>query len=236
MIKIELKTIAGEVAFTWESNRNTVKETVKQLLKENAGKIINKINLSGYDLSNIDFSNSKFYNSKFDNSQFYNSKFDNSKFYNSQFDNSKFYNSKFDNSKFDNSKFYNSKFDNSKFDNSKFDNKSFKSLKESGALESIRFDFFGRMLVLKSEVEALKQSLIKGEINGSSYTGQCCCFMGTVAKSANCEYTELPGIKPDASSDTERWFMAIKIGDTPKNSLFVKQTVEWINQFQKLTK
>ena len=125
MIKIELKNIFGEIAFTWESEKNTIKETVEKLLKDNLGNWIKGINLSGYNLSNIDFSNSKFYNS-----QFYNSQFDNSKFDNSKFDNSKFYNSKFDNSKFYNSQFYNSQFyniqfDNSQFDNSKFDNSKF---------------------------------------------------------------------------------------------------------------
>ncbi len=135
MKKIEIKTILGEVCFSWESEKNTVKETVIELLKANKGKWIEKVNLSEMDLSGIDFSNSKFdnskfFNSKFYNSQFYNSKFYNSKFYNSQFDNSKFYNSQFDNSQFynsqfDNSQFYNSKFDNSKFYNSKFYNSQF---------------------------------------------------------------------------------------------------------------
>jgi len=246
MKKIEIKTILGEVCFSWESEKNTVKETVEKFLKENLGTIIKNVDLSGKNLSNIDFSNSqfdnsqfynsqfynsKFYNSKFYNSQFYNSKFDNSKFYNSQFYNSKFYNSQFDNSQFDNSKFYNSKFYNSQFDNSKFDNSTFLSLKNSGALEPVRFDFFGRMLVLKNEVPALRKSLVDGKVNGSTYTGTCCCFMGTIANAANCQYTKLKGIQPDASSDTERWFMGIKEGDTPENSEIVKYTVEMIDEF-----
>ena len=44
MIKIELKTIGGEIAFTWECQKNTVKETVEKFLKENLGKWIEKIN------------------------------------------------------------------------------------------------------------------------------------------------------------------------------------------------
>jgi uncharacterized protein YjbI with pentapeptide repeats len=287
-IKIEIKTIFGKILFSHESEENTVKKTVAELLKEKKGEWIEEADLSNLDLSGIDFSNSKFDNSTFDNSKFYNSKFYNSKFYNSTFDNSKFYNSKFYNSTFDNSTFYNSKFYNSTFDNSKFynskfynstfdnstfynskfynstfdnstfynskfynstfdnskfynskfynstfDSPSFISLKESGALEPIRCDFFGRMLILKKEVPALRQALVDGKVNGSAYEGECSCFMGTVANARHCKYNAIPELKPDINSDTERWFMAISKGDTPETSPIVKQTVEWIDEFKK---
>ncbi|HEV7736234.1 MAG TPA: hypothetical protein VGO47_02535 [Chlamydiales bacterium] len=107
-----------------------------------------------------------------------------------------------------------------------------KNLKDSGALEPVRFDFFGRMLVLKNEVPFLKKALIDGKVDGSSYTSKCSCFMGTAAQAKGCSYELIPGIKPDASSDTERWFMGISEGDTPANSEIVKLTVEWIEEFQ----
>jgi len=267
MTKIQIKTSLGSIFFEHESQGNSVKETVKELLKAKKGQWIEQVDLSNYDLSGIDFSNSQFYNSQFDNSKFYNSQFYNSKFDNSQFDNSQFYNSKFDNSQFYNSKFYNSKFYNSKFDNSQFDNSqfdnsqfynskfynskfdnsqfynskfynskfdevSFSNLKNSGALEPIRCDFFGRLLILKSEVGYLKTALQKGRVNGSAYEGECSCFMGTIANAKKCTYKQLVGLKPDSSSDTERWFFSIKKGDTPDNSLFVKQTIEWIEEFE----
>jgi hypothetical protein len=231
-IKFQIKSIAGAILFEWEQEDNTMRTTVEKFLAEKEGSLIKDANLSGLDLSNIDFSNSKFDNSKFDNSKFYNSQFDNSKFYNSKFDNSQFYNSQFYNSQFDNSQFYNSQFDNSQFYNSQFDSASINNLKASGALEPVRFDFFGRLLVLKNEVAFLKQALIEGRVDGSTYTKECSCFMGTAARAKKCSHTELPGIKPDASSDTERWFMGISKGDTPENSEIVKLTLEWIEEFE----
>jgi hypothetical protein len=44
-------------------------------------------------------------------------------------------------------------------------------------LDSIRFDFFGRMLVLKDEVQFLKQSLIDGLIDGSQYEGNVAALL-----------------------------------------------------------
>jgi uncharacterized protein YjbI with pentapeptide repeats len=204
---------------------------------------------SRFDNSRFDnssFDNSRFYNSRFDNSGFYNSRFDNSRFYNSRFDNSSFYNSsfdnsRFDNSRFDNSRFYNSSFDNSRFDNSRFDNSSFDSVSaesalKTGALESVKNDFFGRMLRQKNEVPFLKQAIIDGKINGSQYEGDCCCFVGTIAKAAHCNYKELPKLKPDSDSPTEKWFMALRPGYTPANNSVAKITFDWIEEFESYIK
>jgi len=91
------------------------------------------------------------------------------------------------------------------------------------------------MLMQKHEVPALKQSLIKGEISGTAYTGECCCFMGTLAKAAKCSYTEMPsGLKPDANSSTEMWFWGIRKGHTPENNQLAKITLGWIEEFEKL--
>ena len=91
------------------------------------------------------------------------------------------------------------------------------------------------MLALKNEVKFLKEELIAGHINGSSYTGNCACFIGTIAKGSQCDYQSLL-VKPDINSHTERWFISIKTGDTPENSLFAKQTLEWIKEFENLVK
>jgi hypothetical protein len=131
----------GKVLFEYKSENNTIKETVKELLKEYSGKTIKDIDLSNMNLSGISFDNSRFDNSSFYNSSFYNSRFYNSSFYNSRFDNSRFYNSSFYNSRFDNSSFYNSRFDNSRFDNSSFDNSSFYNSRfDNSRFYNSRFD------------------------------------------------------------------------------------------------
>jgi hypothetical protein len=103
-------------------------------------------------------------------------------------------------------------------------------------LSRIKMDFFGRMLLAKHEIPALREKLIAGEINGSSYDGECACFVGTIANKCHLNYTNLPLLKPDSNSDTELWFLAIKPGMTPENNPVCKITLEWIDQFLTLIK
>ncbi len=235
-LKIQIKTIAGELFFEYEKEGNTIKDTVHEMLKAFKGKIITGVDLSGQDLSGVEFDNSKFDNSKFDNSKFDNSKFYNSKFYNSKFDNSKFYNSTFYNSKFYNSTFYNSKFYNSKFYNSKFYNSTFDAVSvESaylcGGLDSVKADLWLVLLPLKAEIPALKQSILEGKIDGSTYTGSCACLMGTIGNNCGKAYTDL-GIKPNSQRPIEKWFMAFKPGHTPENHPMINLTYRWIEELE----
>jgi len=101
-------------------------------------------------------------------------------------------------------------------------------------LSKIKYDFFGRLLTQKEEVEYLKQKLINGEVDGSFYQGDCCCFVGTIAKAKKCNYKDLNGLPPDASSTTESWFLGIKKGYTPDNSQISKITLNWIEEFESM--
>jgi len=112
-----------------------------------------------------------------------------------------------------------------------------KCLIESGQLsklDSARNDFWAKLLVLKNEIPAFKEKLISGEIDGSCYEGECCCLVGTFANIRGVNYTKLDGIYPDSNSPTERWFLGIKKGDNPENSIIVKTTLDWIEQFELL--
>ena len=103
---------------------------------------------------------------------------------------------------------------------------------EDANLESIRSDFFFRLVLAEGEVPFLYDSLMRGKINGSSYTGECCCFVGTIANARKENYEELTcGLKPDSSSPTERWFLAIREGDRPYNNKISQITVEWIREW-----
>jgi uncharacterized protein YjbI with pentapeptide repeats len=252
-IKETVKAMLAKFAGQWMNNVDLSGQDLSGIDFSNSTFYNSKFYNSKFDNStfyNSKFYNSTFYKSTFDNSTFYNSTFYNSKFYkstfdNSTFDNSTFYNSKFYNSKFykstfDNSTFYNSKFYNSTFDNSTFDNSTFykstaRSAVESGALDSIKMDFFGRMLLAQHEIPALRQAIVDGKVSGSSYEGECCCFVGTVAKIAGCHYNSLPRLKPDSNSDTEKWFYGIQKGYTPENNEIARITVAWIDEFLLLT-
>jgi hypothetical protein len=96
----------------------------------------------------------------------------------------------------------------------------------------IKKDFFERLQVAKSEVAGLYESIVRGEVDGSSYTGECACFVGTVANIRKEDFDSMSiNLKPDFESPTERWFFAIKKGDTPENSQISKITSEWVEGF-----
>ncbi len=98
-------------------------------------------------------------------------------------------------------------------------------------LSSIMYDFFGRLSVVPNEAKALLDAIKKGKIKGSSYEGDCCCFVGTVANNMGVFYQNVPGLKPDQRSQTERWFLGIKEGDTPQTSQISAITAGWVESF-----
>jgi hypothetical protein len=59
--------------------------------------------------------------------------------------------------------------------------------------------------------------------------------VGTIAKVQGVKYGELDnliGLKDQSNSLTERWFMAIKPGDTEDNPI-VKITADWMREWAK---
>ena len=80
-----------------------------------------------------------------------------------------------------------------------------------------------------AEVPALLGALRAGHVDGSTYTGECACLVGTMERAAidAGRRIDLPH-RPERLA--ERWFMAIRKGDTPENSAvcaITAQYVEW---------
>ncbi|MBA3580789.1 MAG: pentapeptide repeat-containing protein [Gemmatimonadaceae bacterium] len=98
-------------------------------------------------------------------------------------------------------------------------------------LRSIRADFFDVLMVVPREVGGLRAALVEGRIDGSTYTGDCACLVGTIAHVAGLDHCKIPGLKPNSSRPAERWFFAIQPGDTPETSQVAAITLEWIDQF-----
>ena len=73
--------------------------------------------------------------------------------------------------------------------------------------------------------------MIEGRIDGFYYEGECACLVGTISKIKNINYTKIDSIIPDDTRPIERWFLAIKQGETPSNSPFSKIILEWIDEF-----
>ena len=95
----------------------------------------------------------------------------------------------------------------------------------------IRDDLWSVLAGAPAEVEGLRQAIIEGRIDGSTYSGECACLITTLAKVRGCDYQQLPFVKPNSSRLIERWFTNISPGDTPEKSPITKLTLEWVDTF-----
>lgn len=102
----------------------------------------------------------------------------------------------------------------------------------SGAyLTPIRDDLWAVLSAAPTEVEGLRDALVNGRVNGSTYSGECACLVGTIANVRGVSYVNLGILQPNSSRPIERFFLSIKEGDTPQTSEPVKLAVEWIDDW-----
>ena len=103
-------------------------------------------------------------------------------------------------------------------------------------LRYVRDDLFAVLSAVPSEVDGLLSAVREGRVDGSTYTGDCCCLVGTVAAVRGCDYTKVPNLAPDASRPAEAFFTAIKSGDTPAtnqaSALVEGWIVEWLTRMR----
>jgi hypothetical protein len=82
------------------------------------------------------------------------------------------------------------------------------------------------------EIPALKLALTDGKVDGSTYSGECACLCGTIANERKCTVENLVSIKADANRPIERFFLAIRPGNTPENNQAAKIAYQWIEEFE----
>ena len=105
-------------------------------------------------------------------------------------------------------------------------------------LTGFKTDLIAEILKLPNELENLRETLIAGKIDGSTYTGECACLAGTIANHRKIEgmssgkEIQENGIAfiADSSSPREQWFMNIRKGDTPETNHCAKFALEWIDE------
>ena len=98
-------------------------------------------------------------------------------------------------------------------------------------LAPIKHDLWAVLSSAPVEVEGLRKAILNGKIDGSSYEGECACLVGTIANVRGKNYKFLGCLKPDSFRPAERFFLAIKTGDTPETSQFSKLALEWIDEW-----
>jgi hypothetical protein len=102
---------------------------------------------------------------------------------------------------------------------------------EGANLQPIRDDLWAVLSSAPHEVEGLRQAVIDGKIDGSTYTGICACLVGTIAKVAKKSHLDLPTLKPNSRRPAEIWFLMIKEGDKPKTNNASKLALQWIDEW-----
>ena len=101
----------------------------------------------------------------------------------------------------------------------------------SADLTPIRDDIWAVLSSAPTEVPGLIDALKNGRVNGSTYTGDCACLVGTIANIRNTSYSNIRGLKPNSSRPAERFFLGINTGDTPETNQFSKLALEWCEEW-----
>jgi len=104
-------------------------------------------------------------------------------------------------------------------------------------LTPVRDDIWAVLSSLPAEVPALIKALKDGKVDGSTYSGECSCLVGTLAKAKGVFVESIDSLKPSSSRPAERFFMGIAKGDTPEtnqiSALALKWSEEWLARMQK---
>ena len=109
----------------------------------------------------------------------------------------------------------------------------------SGAyLRVFKSDLIAEILKLPNELENLRETLVAGKVDGSTYTGECACLAGTIANHRKIDNIgsgskiKENGIAfiVDSGSPREQWFINIRKGDTPETNQCAKMALEWIDE------
>ena len=112
----------------------------------------------------------------------------------------------------------------------------------SGAnLKDVKQDFLAEVLRLPNELEALRDALAAGKVDGSSYNGACACLAGTLAHARGVTRIShgdvmeaLPGtdtaFTAQANSPREAFFTAIRSGDTPETNSASAIALKWTEE------
>jgi hypothetical protein len=98
-------------------------------------------------------------------------------------------------------------------------------------LTPIRDDIWAVISSTPSEVSALIDALKNGRVNGSTYSGDCSCLVGTIATARRCSHEAIETLKPNSSRPAERFFLGINKGDTPETNQFSALAVQWCQEW-----
>jgi uncharacterized protein YjbI with pentapeptide repeats len=88
----------------------------------------------------------------------------------------------------------------------------------SHPLWAFKQDLWSILDMAPGEVPGLRAALVEGRVDGSTYTGECACLVGTIANVRGVD-VDVVGIPKDGSRPAEQWFLAIRKGDVARAAL-----------------
>jgi hypothetical protein len=89
---------------------------------------------------------------------------------------------------------------------------------------------------LKGELPFLRDKLVKGEVEGTQYEGECACLVGTLGNAdggVEKVCSMIPFYDKGTHNPGEAWFLNIHKGDKPKNNEFAKHALKLIDMVLK---
>jgi hypothetical protein len=261
MIRIEIKSwIHGSILFSYEIEDNNLRKTILEAIKTSAdlrnadlsgddlrnanlsgadlsGADLRNANLSGADLSGADLRNANLSGAYLRNANLRNANLSGAYLRNADLSGAYLRNANLRNADLSGADLRNANLRNANLSGANLRNANLRNADLSGAdLSPIKADFFMILLYAKHEVLGLRQALMDGKVDGSTYTAECACLLGTIANTKKCDYEKIPGLIPDSNRPAERWFLGISKGSTPENNNIAKITIEWIDEFLILIK
>jgi hypothetical protein len=99
-------------------------------------------------------------------------------------------------------------------------------------LDPIRQDFEAILEAAKPEIPFLIEALATGKVDGSTYRdseSNCGCLVGTLEIARGVE--ENCVVERNSSRPAERWFLAIKHGDTPETNPVSAISLGWAKEY-----
>ena len=82
------------------------------------------------------------------------------------------------------------------------------------------------------EAAGVAKALKEGRVNGSTYSGDCACLVGTIA---NVRGVDVDTLKRNSQNPSEKWFMMISEGDKPTDDTgggcAAKIALEWVEEW-----
>ncbi len=98
-------------------------------------------------------------------------------------------------------------------------------------LTPIRDDLWAVLSAAPLEVDGLRKALAEGRVDGSTYSGECACLVGTIAKVRGVNFEALGILKPNSNRLIEQFFMGINKGDTPETNEVSRIALGWCDEW-----